>query len=94
MQEAIAGLVGLGEFPASDVASEEVIAQYECLLEKVQAPVSDADARALCTLLGPDDCFGLAWTLLHLVESAPGWPIASALIKVSNPWQEILRGRL
>jgi hypothetical protein len=33
--------------------------------------VSGEEAGALARLFGPDDCFGLAWTLVHLIESAP-----------------------
>ena len=41
------------------------------MLESVAKPVTDDEAAALAQLFGPGDCFGLAWTLVHLVESAP-----------------------
>ncbi|MDB6032726.1 MAG: hypothetical protein JWM16_3064, partial [Verrucomicrobiales bacterium] len=34
---------------------------------------------ALVKVFGPDDYYGLAWSLLHLIESAPGWPLADCL---------------
>jgi hypothetical protein len=74
-------------------ADEEVIAQHEDLLHWISTPVSDEEAVILARLFGPDDCYGLAWTLLHLIETAPGWPIASALSASDNPWIATLRRR-
>ena len=34
--------------------------------------MTDEEAKLLLGSFGPDDCFGLAWTLLHLIETAPG----------------------
>jgi len=36
--------------------------------------------------------YGVAWGLLHAVESAPGWPIAEALDDRSW-WVKLLRER-
>jgi hypothetical protein len=44
-------------------------------------------------LFGPDDCYGVAWTLLHLIESAPGWPLHDCLQDIRNEWTERLRLR-
>jgi hypothetical protein len=41
------------------------------LLEKITKPVSDEEAQALLDPFGPDDCFGMAWTVLHMIETAP-----------------------
>jgi hypothetical protein len=45
--------------------------RQEELLRSIVSPVTDDEARALITLLGPDDYFGGAWTVVHLFESAP-----------------------
>jgi hypothetical protein len=45
------------------------------------------------TLFGPDDCFGLGWTLLHLIETAPGWPIKAVLDGSQGEWIDRLRER-
>jgi hypothetical protein len=37
-------------------------------------------------LFGPDDCFGLEWSLVGLVETAPGWPLADCLENTDNEW--------
>lgn len=86
MQEAIARLVELGRLPDErerDVAKLEVL---ESVLKEVRRPISDDDARALTTLFGSDGCFGAAWTLVHLIETAPGWPLADCLQDTSNEW--------
>lgn len=53
-------------------ASEEVIALRERQLRAIARPVTDEEAERLVGCFGPDDCYGLAWTLLHLIETAPG----------------------
>lgn len=40
--------------------------------EAVPSPLSLAEAEALAGCFGPDDCYGLAWTTTHLIETAPG----------------------
>ena len=62
-------------------------------MAQVNQPISDDDARALVKLFGPDDSFGLAWTLLHLIENAPGWPLDDALSESGNEWIDRLRTR-
>ena len=79
--------------PSSTTATVPEVQEFEVLLSKVQTPVSDEEARALVKLFGPDDCFGLAWTLLHLIETSPGWPIADALHGLKGEWIDRLRER-
>lgn len=50
-------------------------------------------ARALVQLFGPDDCFGLAWSLLHLIETLPGWPSEDTLKGLHGEWIDRLRER-
>jgi hypothetical protein len=59
----------------------------------VNKPVSDDEARTLVSLFGTDGCFGLAWTILHLIESSPNWPIVECLANSSNEWVVSLRDR-
>jgi hypothetical protein len=94
MQPAIERLVELGPLPSSATATVPGLQAYEAEFERVIKPVSDDEARALVRLFGPDDCFGLAWTILHLVESAAGWPLEDALEGLSGDWIEMLRDRI
>lgn len=64
--------LALGPLP-SEAAPPEQIKRHQNVLQAITRPVSLAEADALAQMFGPDDCFGLAWTLVHLIESAPGW---------------------
>ena len=94
MRHEVRSLVSLGPLPSSQGATAEQVQVFERALASISAPVSDIEARNLVRLFGPDDCFGLAWTLLHLIESAPGWPMQDVLRGVGgNEWAERLRER-
>lgn len=93
MQQAICDLLRLGPFPSSAAVAASTIQAIAEQLTKVQTPITDDEACALLKLFGPDDCFGLAWTLLHLIETAPGWPVHDALDSIQGEWAERLRER-
>ena len=88
----VQALLFLGALPPSS-APAEAIAKHQSALQSVKAPISDEEARLMIRLFGPDECFGLAWVLLHLIESAPGWPIQSVLSTASGEWASRLRQR-
>ncbi|WP_284423960.1 MULTISPECIES: hypothetical protein [unclassified Bradyrhizobium] len=93
MQQAIRALLGLGPLPSSATATTQTIQAFGEQLAKVETPVTNEEACALVTLFGPDDYFGLAWTLLHLNETAPGWPVEGALDGREGEWIDRLRER-
>jgi hypothetical protein len=93
MRELIRKLVALGPLPDEDAATEEQLETLEKYLSGIEKPVSDEEAEALAKLFGPDNCYGLAWTLLHLIETAPGWPLRQCFVDVSNEWIKRLRER-
>ena len=93
MRSEISRLTSLGPLPLESEASGEYLEQFEAFLSSVAPPISDNEARALVQLFGPDNCFGLAWSMLHLVETAPGWPLMDCLITPSNDWVATLRDR-
>ena len=88
MRNKILELIALGQLPDNST-DEELISKYEALLGSLAPPVSDSEAKILATLFGMDDCFGLVWTLVHLIESAPSWPISECL-QGENPWIKLL----
>jgi hypothetical protein len=93
MRKEVQELLNLGPLPDCETAEEEQLKKYESLLHSITPPISDAEARSLVRLFGLDECYGLAWTLLHLIETAPGWPLHDSLQDVHNPWYERLRLR-
>jgi hypothetical protein len=86
-------LVDAGEFPTEN-ASVEQIAETERLLEQIAAPLSDEEAHALATIFGPDNCYGLSWTLLHLIETAPSALTARYTVNPDNVWVTLLNTRV
>jgi hypothetical protein len=95
MRPEVQELVAMGPLPDSASAAGDMmkLEEYGRLLDAISKPVSDEEAEALVRLFGPDDCFGLAWTLVHLIESAPGWPFVDRLPAVDNEWIALLRDR-
>lgn len=83
----------LGPLPPEDVADIDLLKNYDSLYRSVTRPVTDDEARILVTLLGPDDCFGAASAFMHLIETAPGWPLKECLINQDNEWVIELRNR-
>lgn len=93
IQLAIKNLRELGRLPCSENIDPSTVEKYEGLLTKTKRPISDEEACVLVQVLGPDDCFGLAWTLVHLIETAPGWPIECCLEKLPTTWVSIMKQR-
>ncbi|MFC5188088.1 hypothetical protein [Actinomadura harenae] len=70
---AVAAVLALGPLPSEDDATEEQLEELDRRLVAVERPVTDREALTLATLFNADDnCYGLAWSLLHLIETAPG----------------------
>lgn len=93
MQTSIGELVKLGVFPSSNNPDIEKLERIQALLAEIQQPISTEEAGELIKLFGPDDCFGLSWTLLHIIETTPGWPLDDMLANASGEWIERLKQR-
>jgi hypothetical protein len=93
MREEVIALVALGRLPAEHDAVAVEIGRHERALKAIRRPVTDDEARNLLKVFGPDDSFGLAWSLLHLVETAPGWPLRDAIAEAPAIWAEELKKR-
>jgi hypothetical protein len=93
VRESVLRLVEMGPLPADQSAAVEELQERERLLKSIEKPVTDAEARELVKIFGPDDCYGLAWLMLHLIETAPGWPLTDILMPPLNEWTATLRMR-
>ena len=93
MQPAVQEFVALCRLPDSASASIEELQHLEDLLGRIRTPLTDDEARALTGCFGTDDCFGLAWSLLHAIETSPGWPLVDVLSNADNEWIKRLRER-
>jgi hypothetical protein len=80
-------LVDLGPFPASADADEHDVDRRGALLTGITPPLTQEEAAALLVCFGPDEAFGLAWALLHLIEATPGGaPFATKPQQSDNEW--------
>jgi hypothetical protein len=87
MQSAAASLVQRGQLPGEDVGDEQFWVPWEAAVRAVAGPASDEDALSILDVLPAreDSAYGLAWMLLHFIETSPSWPIWAALDDRS-PW--------
>ena len=77
MRPEFVALLDLGQLPADDDLDEATARKYD---EAIDGPSAETptieEAVALLGVFPPDDstAFGLAWSLLHMIEASPGWP--------------------
>jgi hypothetical protein len=88
MRTSVTNLVSLGRLPEERSASVAQLQAFEAALKSIERPVTDEEAMSLLQVLPntEESCFGLAWSVLHLIETAPGWPLKEAKRQRSNPW--------
>lgn len=83
----------LGTISNAVAGDVEKLRVQDEMLRTITRPVSDAEAEVLVQLFGEGDCRGMAWLLVHLIESVPGWPIETCLKQPSNEWTRLLHER-
>ncbi len=93
IRDDVAAFLAIAPLPASKLADQVHLERLTDLLMKIEPPVSREEAIRLASAFGPDECFGLAWTLVHLVESAPGGPPLDAIPESDSEWIMLLRER-
>jgi hypothetical protein len=72
---------------------EALLKKYEELITSIQPPITNDEARVLVGVLGPGDCFGVEWALIHLIETAPGWPLEDCLVDADSQGVAFLKQR-
>jgi hypothetical protein len=99
IRPAVVELIALGRLPTDEQSDIDPgrADRWAALVRQLYAEghVTDDEARALLGLLpeGDSDSFGVAWTLVHVIESAPGWPLRDVLDHAHGPWPDLLRAR-
>jgi len=99
MRQAVIELDKLGPLPSSksildNPNGEVLLKKYEELITSIQPPITDDEARVLVGILGSDECFGAEWPLIHLIETAPSWPLEDCLVDTSNEGVTHLKQRV
>jgi hypothetical protein len=92
IRHVVEDLASAGPFPTEEATVGE-IEETQRRLELITPPVSDEEAQLLLTVFGPDGCFGLAWTLLHLIETAPSALTTDYSKNSDNAWVRLLEER-
>ena len=93
MPTATEQLKQLGPLPPESTDDVALIQRWQDTLSQVATPVDASEAEILCTLFGPDGCFGLAWSLVHLIETATDVSDDYLTQFPPNEWIDLLRGR-
>ncbi|HET6355112.1 hypothetical protein [Streptomyces sp.] len=92
MRPEVQAFVEGGPLPDWD-ASEEDIDRRVAQLDAISKPVTAEEARALVDCFGPDDCYGVAWTLMHLIETGPNPVLTTQPAADANEWHRRLYDR-
>lgn len=96
IRKEVRDLIHLGPMPDDKLEiADGVIEKYEEFLHIISRPISREEAEELVLLFPPNSCFGLDWTLLHLIETTPEWPIISIIEKCpSVEWKQRMLDRV
>lgn len=91
VRQEVGDFVALGRIPPSQGAEPADVELRFDALSQVLPPVSLEEAVLLASVFGPDDYFGLAWELVHLIETTGDLPYDS--LDLTNDWVNLLRER-
>lgn len=100
VREEVRSLIQMGPMPGeasvvADPSLDEHVEHLQKAIETITPPVTREEAELLISAFGPDGCFGLAWAVLHLIESAPGGaPLDAPPPSDANEWTRLLWDRL
>ena len=95
MRPSVVAVLALGRLPDESVEDIDVWRRFEAALAALPERCLDDEAAALLDSLpdGEGSAYGMAWTLLHFIETAPSWPLWAELDDRS-PWVALLRRRV
>lgn len=93
IRQVVGDLVALGRMPDED-AEEEAIERWANTLKAIPPPLTDHEAVELAKCFPPDMGYGLGFSLLHLLETAPGWADALAGSINDREWRERAQRRI
>lgn len=88
----VASFVALGPLP-NESSDDQEFAKFEQALDRIMPPLSDEEAHALLGSFGEDECYGMAWDLVHLIETSPTPFPERQPISGDNVWLQILYQR-
>ncbi|MGN6302608.1 MAG: hypothetical protein ACTHN8_16120 [Angustibacter sp.] len=89
----VAALARWAPLPPEDEWEPQRIDEFVAAIDAVSPPLTAQERRALIPVLGgpsEDSVYGVAWGVLHLLETAPddGWQ--ERLDTAASPWFDLL----
>lgn len=93
MRPEVEQLASLGPIPGED-DDDAPLERWEGALGAIQSPLHEGEARVLVVCFPPDLAYGLGFSLLHLLESAPDWSDELARAISVDEWRTRARLRL
>ena len=85
MRLEVLAFISVGPLPDWNGTEEEIDRRGRQLCA-ISGPLTAEEASALAECFGPDDCYGLAWTLLHLIEAGPNPVLRGKPTADANEW--------
>lgn len=85
MRPEVEEFIAAGPLPDEDADVEE-LEKRQTQFQAISRPVTAEEAKALTACFGPDDCYGGAWSLLHLIETGPNPVLTSRPAPDANEW--------
>ena len=80
----------MGPLPSSDEAQVDDVDRRGSALNQIQPPLTQEEADELVRCFGPDECFGLGFMLLHLIETAPSLPAIDPAVLATSEWLQLV----
>ena len=71
IRDEVREFLSLGPLPESQAAEVAHLEQLQAALFRMPKPLTDEEAAQVARMFGPDECYGLAQTLVAYIESAP-----------------------
>ncbi|MDT0386035.1 hypothetical protein [Streptomyces dubilierae] len=87
MRREVQTFVAEGPLPDWNASEDEIDRRVQ-QLNAILKPVTGEEASALVACFGPDDCYGVAWTLLHLIETGPNPALPIDPGPDANEWHQ------
>jgi hypothetical protein len=85
----------MGSLPdESAEIADGVLERYDELFQQIKSPLTEAEAVVIARLFPPVACFGMEWTIVHMLERSENWPSKALEAIVSRQWKMEMLDRI
>jgi hypothetical protein len=96
VRDSVQRIVAWGRLPddGHDIG-EDMLTKWAAAIDGLEGPLTDDEAIALLSCFPPDDStvFGVSWSLLHKIETAPYGPTFIEALDDRSWWVALLKER-